>query len=130
MYLIGAVATGIFGFIYFAHAEHDGAGADLPRHHAFLRAARHDVWPAGGVDRGMLHAAAALQRLLDRLSARLDYGRRPGAADCHGVAGLDWGVPASGYVIAATSLLCAVVSIIATLLMPDHTNKDISQERA
>jgi hypothetical protein len=26
--------------------------------------------------------------------------------------------------------LCAVVSIIATLLMPDHTNKDISQERA
>jgi hypothetical protein len=25
---------------------------------------------------------------------------------------------------------CAVVSIIATLLMPDHTNKDISQERA
>jgi hypothetical protein len=34
----------------------------------------------------------------------------------------------------ATSLacyiaLCAVVSIIATLLMPDHTNKDISQER-
>jgi len=39
-------------------------------------------------------------------------------------------VPASGYVIACYIALCAVVSIIATLLMPDHTNKDISQERA
>ena len=39
-------------------------------------------------------------------------------------------VPASGYVIAGYIALCAVVSIIATLLMPDHTNKDISQERA
>jgi MFS family permease len=39
-------------------------------------------------------------------------------------------VPASGYVIAFYIALCAVVSIIATLLMPDHTNKDISQERA
>jgi hypothetical protein len=39
-------------------------------------------------------------------------------------------VPASGYVIACYIAFCAVVSIIATLLMPDHTNKDISQERA
>jgi hypothetical protein len=40
-------------------------------------------------------------------------------------------VPASGYVIAGYIALCAVViSTIATLLMPDHTNKDISQERA
>jgi len=36
----------------------------------------------------------------------------------------------SGYVIACYIALCAAVSIIATLLMPDHTNKDISQERA
>jgi hypothetical protein len=35
-----------------------------------------------------------------------------------------------GLVIACYIALCAVVSIIATLLMPDHTNKDISQERA
>jgi hypothetical protein len=39
-------------------------------------------------------------------------------------------VPASGYVIAGYIAFCAVVSIIATLLMRDHTNKDISQERA
>ena len=36
----------------------------------------------------------------------------------------------SGYVIAAYIALCAIVSIVATLLMPDHTNRDISQEHA
>ena len=36
----------------------------------------------------------------------------------------------SGYVIAAYIAFCAVVTIIATVLMPDHTNRDISQEHA
>ena len=63
MYLIGAVATGIFGFIYFAMLNSLVPALDVPRHHAVLGAARHDVWPAGGVDRGVLHPAAALQRL-------------------------------------------------------------------
>ena len=36
----------------------------------------------------------------------------------------------SGYAIAGYIALCAVVTIIATLLLPDYTNKDISQERA
>ena len=79
----------------------------------------------------MLHAAPALQRLLDGLSARLDYGAG-GPAPLIATALLAWtgAVPASGYVIACYIAFCAVVSIIATLLMPDHTNKDISQERA
>ena len=34
----------------------------------------------------------------------------------------------SGYVIAVYILFCAVVSIAATLLMPDYTNQDISEE--
>ena len=34
----------------------------------------------------------------------------------------------SGYAIALYILFCAVVSIIATALMPDYTNKDISEE--
>jgi hypothetical protein len=33
-------------------------------------------------------------------------------------------------VIAAYIAFCAVVSIIATVLMPDYTNRDISQEHA
>ena len=36
----------------------------------------------------------------------------------------------SGYVIALYILFCAVVSIVATLMMPDYANQDISEERA
>ena len=35
----------------------------------------------------------------------------------------------SGYVIALYILFCAIVSIVATALMPDYTNQDISEER-
>ena len=34
----------------------------------------------------------------------------------------------SGYMIALYILFCAVVSIVATALMPDYTNKEISTE--
>jgi len=36
----------------------------------------------------------------------------------------------SGYAIACYIAATAVVTIIATVLMPDYTNKDISQEHA
>jgi hypothetical protein len=36
----------------------------------------------------------------------------------------------SGYVIAAYILFCAIVSIVATVMMPDYTDQDISQETA
>ena len=32
----------------------------------------------------------------------------------------------SGYMIAAYILFCAIVSIVATALLPDYTNRDIS----
>jgi len=34
----------------------------------------------------------------------------------------------SGYVIALYILFCAIVSIVATALMPDNTNQDIAEE--
>ncbi len=34
----------------------------------------------------------------------------------------------SGYVIALYILLCAIVSIVATVLLPDYSNRDISEE--
>ena len=34
----------------------------------------------------------------------------------------------SGYAIALYILACAVVSFIATALLPDYTNRDVSQE--
>jgi MFS family permease len=35
-----------------------------------------------------------------------------------------------GYAIAAYIAVCAIISIIATVMMPDYTNRDISQENA
>jgi len=32
--------------------------------------------------------------------------------------------------IAAYIAFCTIVSIVATIMMPDYTNRDISQERA
>jgi len=74
----------------------------------------------------VLHAAPALQRRLDRLSTGLDHRRRPGSADRDGVARGH----GSGYAIAAYIAFCAVVSVIATVMLPDHTNRDFSQEDA
>ena len=34
----------------------------------------------------------------------------------------------SGYVIALYILFCAVVSVVATIFLPDYTNRDISRE--
>ena len=34
----------------------------------------------------------------------------------------------SGYVIAGYIALCAIVSIVATVLIQDYTNRDISEE--
>jgi general stress protein CsbA len=34
----------------------------------------------------------------------------------------------SGYAIAFYILFCAIVSIVATILLPDYTNRDISEE--
>ncbi len=84
MYLIGAAVTGVFGFIYFALAEYDDAGVDLSCHRAIADSARHDVRPAGGIDRRVLYRPAALQRRLDRLSAGLGLRRRPRTADRNG----------------------------------------------
>jgi hypothetical protein len=36
----------------------------------------------------------------------------------------------SGYVIAVYILFCAIVSVVATVFLPDYTNRDISEEYA
>ncbi len=68
----------------FRDDEQHGSRADLSRDRAVVYPARHDVRPAGGTDRRMLHPAAALQRLLARLSSLVGHRRRPGAADRDG----------------------------------------------
>ena len=81
MYMIGAVVTGVFGFIYFAMLNTGSEPIIFLAIDPVADSARHDVRPAGRADRRKLHRTAALQRLLARLSARVDHRRRPGAAD-------------------------------------------------
>jgi MFS family permease len=126
IYLIGSVATGIFGFIYFAMLN-----TVVPAWMFLaivLSFVPHDL---------MYGPQAAL--IAECFTARLRYS---GSSIGYQLASVIAGGPApliatallaatgSGYVIAAYIAACAVVSIIATMLMPDYTNQDISQELA
>ena len=126
IYLIGSALTGIFGFVYFAMLD-----TMVPGWIFFaivLSFVPHDL---------MYGPQGAL--IAECFTPRLRYS---GASIGYQLASITAGGPApliatallaafgSGYVIAAYIALCAIVSIVATLLMPDHTNRDISQERA
>ena len=124
MYLIGAVATGIFGFIYFAML--DTTVPILKFLAIVLSFVPHDL---------MYGPQAAL--IAECFTPRLRYS---GASIGYQLSSVVSGGPApliatallaafgSGYVIALYILLCAVVSIVATTLLPDYTNRDISEE--
>ena len=124
IYLIGSVATGVFGFIYFAMLN-----TMVPTWiflGIVLSFIPHDL---------MYGPQAAL--IAECFTPRLRYS---GASVGYQLASLIAGGPApliatallaatgSGYTIAVYIAACAVVSIIATLMMPDFTNRDISQE--
>jgi MFS family permease len=126
IYLIGSVATGIFGFVYFAMLN-----TVVPAWiflAIVLSFVPHDL---------MYGPQAAL--IAECFTARLRYS---GSSIGYQLASVIAGGPApliatallaatgSGYVIAGYIATCAVVSIIATMLMPDYTNQDISQELA
>jgi MFS family permease len=126
MYLIGAIATGIFGFIYFAMLN-----TMVP------------AWIFLGivlsfVPHDMLYGPQAAL-IAECFTPRLRYS---GCSIGYQLASVTAGGPApliatallaatgSGYAIAAYILFCAVVTIVATALMPDYTNRDISAEHA
>jgi MFS family permease len=124
MYLIGAVTTGVFAFIYF------GMMNSLVPALIFLAIVLsfipHDM---------MYGPQAAL--IAECFTPRLRYS---GSSLGFHLASLIAGGPApliatalfaatrSGYAVALYILFCAVVSITATLFLPDYTNRDISQE--
>ena len=126
IYLIGSVATGIFGFIYFAMLNTMVPGWIFLG--IILSFVPHDL---------MYGPQAAL--IAECFTPRLRYS---GCSIGYQLASVIAGGPApliatallaafgSGYVIAVYILFCAVVSIVATALMPDLTNRDISQEHA
>jgi metabolite-proton symporter len=124
MYLIGVVTTGIFGFIYFGMLA-TGAAAII-----FLAIlvslVPHDM---------MYGPQAAL--IAESFPGRLRYS---GASLGYQLASIIAGGPApliatwlfgtyhSSYPIAIYIAGCAVISFIATALMPDYTGKDIGGE--
>ena len=124
MYMIGAVLTGLFGFAYFAMLN--TAAPALIFIAIVLSFVPHDL---------MYGPQAAL--IAECFTPRLRYS---GCSIGYQLSSVISGGPApliatallaatgSGYVIALYILFCAVVSIIATALMPDYTNKDISEE--
>jgi MFS family permease len=123
MYLIGVVVMGVFGFIYFAMV--DTTNPVLVFIAIVLSLVPHDL---------QYGPQAAL--IAEAFTPRLRYS---GASLGYQLASIIAGGPApiiatalfatfrSGYAVAWYIAACAVVSLIATAMMPDYTNKDISE---
>jgi metabolite-proton symporter len=121
MYLIGAITTGVFGFLYFGLL--DTGSLALIFGAIMLSLIPHDM---------MYGPQAAL--IAESFTGRLRYS---GASLGYQLASIIAGGPApliatwlfgwtkSPYSIAIYILLCAVCSIVATLMMKDYTGRDI-----
>jgi len=124
MYLIGAAATGLFGFLYFGMLDSGFASAVFIA--IVLSLIPHDM---------MYGPQAAL--IAEAFTPCLRYS---GASLGYQLASVIAGGPApliatalfahyhSGYAVAVYIALCAVISLISAGLMPDYTGKDISTE--
>jgi len=124
MYLIGAVVTGIFGFIYFAMVN--TGSLPIIFFAIILSLVPHDM---------MYGPQAAL--IAESFTGRLRYS---GASLGYQLASVIAGGPApliatwlyktyqSPIAIAIYIAVCAIITVIATVLMTDYTGKDISGE--
>jgi MFS family permease len=124
MYLAGAFVTGLFGFAYFGMLSSGSAAWIFVA--VILSLVPHDM---------MYGPQAAL--IAEAFTPRLRYS---GASLGYQLASVIAGGPApliaaalfahyhTGYAIAWYVAGCALVSIIATLLLPDYTNRDVSLE--
>jgi metabolite-proton symporter len=124
MYLIGAAVTGVFGFVYYAMLDSMVPGWIFFA--IFVSLIPHDM---------MYGPQAAL--IAESFTGRLRYS---GASLGYQLASVIAGGPApliaaalfakykSGYAIAGYILACSIISLIATAMLKDYTNKDISRE--
>ncbi len=124
IYMLGAVLTGIYGFIYFGLLNTLSSGVIFIA--IVLSLIPHDV---------LYGPQAAL--IAECFTPRLRYS---GASIGYQLASVIAGGPApliaawllarthSGYAIAWFILACAVITLIATALMPDYTGREISEE--
>jgi hypothetical protein len=126
MYLIGAVAMGLYAFIYFALLN--TASPVVIFVAIIVSFIPHDM---------MYGPQGAL--IAECFSPRLRYS---GSSLGYHLASVVAGGPApiiatallaatgSGYSVALYIFACAVVSVVTTAMLPDHTNQDISEEAA
>jgi MFS family permease len=124
MYLIGAITTGLFAFIYFGMMNTMAPALIFLA--IVLSFIPHDM---------MYGPQAAL--IAECFTPRLRYS---GSSLGFHLSSVIAGGPApliatavfaatrSGYAVACYILFCAIVSVTATLFLPDYTNRDISQE--
>jgi MFS family permease len=124
MYMIGAAAAGVFGFLYFAMID---TGRPVWIFVAIVLSL---------VPHSMMYGPQAAL-IAESFTGRLRYS---GASMGYQLASVIAGGPApliatalfayygSGYAIAVYILACAVLSLIATSRLGDYTNKDISRE--
>jgi MFS family permease len=124
MYLIGAATSGVFGFAYFALLDTMVPGL------VFLAIV------LSLIPHAMQYGPQAAL-IAECFTPRLRYS---GASLGYQFASIIAGGPAplvatalfaayhSGYAIAFYILACAVISFIATALLPDYTNRDVSRE--
>ena len=124
MYLIGAVTTGVFAFIYFTMMNSMVPGLIFLA--IVLSFMPHDM---------IYGPQAAL--IAECFTPRLRYS---GSSLGFHLSSVIAGGPApliatalfaatgSGYTVALYILFCAIVSVTATAFLPDYTNRDISQE--
>jgi metabolite-proton symporter len=124
MYLIGSATIGVFGFLYFGMV--DTAAPALVFIAIVLSLIPHDM---------QYGPQAAL--IAEAFTPRLRYS---GSSLGYQLASIIAGGPApliaawlfatyhSGYAISIYIALCAVISLVATAMMPDYTGRDISAE--
>jgi MFS family permease len=126
MYLIGTVTMGVWGFVYFTLLNTMVPGWIFLA--IVVSLIPHDM---------MYGPQAAL--IAECFSPRLRYS---GASLGYHLSSVIAGGPApliatallastgSGYSVAIYIAICAVVSVSATVFLPDYTNRDISEEEA
>jgi MFS family permease len=124
MYRIGVVTCGIFAFFYFAALQSGAPGL------IFL------AITVSLIPHSMVYGPQAAL-IAECFTGRLRYS---GASLGYQLASIIAGGPApivatwlvarfhSGFAVAAYLGICAVISFLATLFLPDYTNKDISAE--
>src|SRR5205085_1663247 len=124
MYLIGAVTMGVFGFVYFAMLNTLVPGWIFLA--IVLSFIPHDMMygPQGAL------IAECFSPRLRYSGASLGYHLSSviagGPAPIIATALLAW--TGSGHSVAVYIMITALISIAATSLLPDYTNRDISQE--